>query len=356
MKRFLVSAATALALTTLSAPTLAKDKPVLLKVPVTFGTHLPGLGTTIKWVGDRIKTASGGSVRMKIYEPKKLVAPFEILDAVSSGKVNAGYATAGYWAGKIPASPLFSAVPFGPEAGEYLAWIYYGNGRKLYQEMYDQAGYNVHVVPCGIIAPETSGWFSKPINSADDLKGMSMRFFGLGGQVMQKMGVSTSLLPGGEIFPALEKKAIDASEFSMPAIDKLLGFHKIVKYNYFPGWHQQATLFELLINKKTWGKMSESQQMVTEMMCLAAMTEGFAQGEAIQFDVMKENEEKRGVKIMYWSDEMLKQFHDKWLEVVEENKKDAFFTKVWDDLSSFRGGYDLWEAYAFLPRVQPPKK
>ncbi|MCP4289684.1 MAG: TRAP transporter substrate-binding protein, partial [Gammaproteobacteria bacterium] len=271
-------------------------------------------------------------------------------------KVNAGYATAGYWAGKIPASPLFSAVPFGPEAGEYLAWIYYGNGRKLYQEMYDQAGYNVHVVPCGIIAPETSGWFAKPINSAEDLKGMSMRFFGLGGQVMQKMGVSTSLLPGGEIFPALEKKAIDASEFSMPAIDKLLGFHKIVKYNYFPGWHQQATLFELLINKKTWGKMNESQQMVTEMMCLAAMTEGFAQGEAIQFDVMKENEEKRGVKIMYWSDEMLKQFHDKWLEVVEENKKDAFFTKVWDDLSNFRGGYDLWEAYAFLPRVKPPKK
>ncbi|MCP3670839.1 MAG: TRAP transporter substrate-binding protein [Gammaproteobacteria bacterium] len=356
MKRLLVSAATALALTTLSAPTLAKDKPVLLKVPVTFGTHLPGLGTTIKWVGDRIKTASGGSVKMKIYEPKKLVAPFEILDAVSSGKVNAGYATAGYWAGKIPASPLFSAVPFGPEAGEYLAWVYYGNGRKLYQEMYDQAGYNVHVVPCGIIAPETSGWFAKPINSADDLKGMSMRFFGLGGQVMQKLGVSTTLLPGGEIFPALEKKAIDASEFSMPAIDQRLGFHKIVKYNYFPGWHQQATMFELLINKDVWNKMSESQQMVTEVMCKAAMTEGFAQGEAIQFDVMKENAEKRGVKIMYWSDDMLSLFRSKWQEVVEENKKDAFFNKVWSDLSKFRGGYDLWEAYAFLPRAQRPKK
>ncbi len=356
MKRILISAVTALALTTIALPTLAKDKRVLLKVPVTFGTHLPGLGTTIKWVGDRIGTASGGSVKMKVYEPKKLVAPFEILDAVSSGKVNAGYATAGYWGGKIPASPIFSAVPFGPEAGEYMAWLYYGNGRKLYQEMYDQAGYKVHVIPCGIIAPETSGWFSKPINSPEDLKGMRMRFFGLGGQVMQKLGVSTSLIPGGEIFPALEKRAIDASEFSMPAIDKTLGFHKIVKYNYFPGWHQQATVFELLINKGVWNKMSESQQLVTEIMCQAAMTEGFAQGEAIQFDVMKENMEKRGVKIMYWSDEMLALFYKTWLEVVEENKKDPFFTKVWSDLSNFRDGYDLWESYAFLPRAKRQEK
>ncbi len=90
---------------------------------------------------------SGGTLKMKVYEPGKLVPPFEILDAVSSGKINSGYTTAGYWAGKIPAAPLFSAVPFGPEAGEYMAWLYYGNGMNLYQEMYDQAGFNVKVLP-----------------------------------------------------------------------------------------------------------------------------------------------------------------------------------------------------------------
>ncbi len=126
-----------------SGAALAGEKKVLLKVPVCFPTVLPGLGTTIVWVSDRIVTASGGTLKMKVFEPGKLVAPFEILDAVSKNKVNAGYSTAGYWAGKIPASPLFSAVPFGPEAGEYLAWLYYGNGMKLYQEMYDQAGYDV---------------------------------------------------------------------------------------------------------------------------------------------------------------------------------------------------------------------
>ena len=103
-----------------------------------------------------------------------------------------GYTAAGYWAGKIPAAPLFTAIPFGPEAGEYLAWLWYGNGGKLYQEMYDQAGYHVHVIPCGIIAPETSGWFAKPISSAAELKGLKMRFFGLGGLVMQRLGASTN--------------------------------------------------------------------------------------------------------------------------------------------------------------------
>ncbi|MEL6888362.1 MAG: TRAP transporter substrate-binding protein, partial [Pseudomonadota bacterium] len=245
MKKTLTSLLLATAL--VATPALAGDK-LLLKTPVAFSTALPGLGTPIPRVAEEVALMSGKTLRMKVYEPGKLVAPFEILEAVSSGKINSGYTTAGYWAGKIPAAPLFSAVPFGPEAGEYMAWLYYGKGMELYQRMYDEAGYNVKVLPCAVLAPETSGWFAKEINSPEDLKGLKMRFFGLGGKVMEKLGVATSLLAGGEIFPALEKGAIDATEFSMPAIDQRLGFHKVVKYNYFPGWHQQATVFELLIN------------------------------------------------------------------------------------------------------------
>ncbi|HJO63351.1 MAG TPA: TRAP transporter substrate-binding protein [Desulfobacterales bacterium] len=332
------------------------EKPVLLKVPIAFPTKLPGLGSTIKWVSERIETASGGSVKMKVYEPKKLIAPFEILSAVSKGKVNAGYSTAGYWRGKLPAAAIFSAIPFGPEAGEYLAWLWYGNGMKLYQQMYDDAGYNVKVLLCGIIAPETSGWFKEPITSAKQLDGMKMRFFGLGGAAMNKLGVQTSLLPSGEIFPALEKKAIDATEFSMPAIDKLLGFHKIAKYNYFPGWHQQATTFELLINKKTWNGMSDHQRMVIEMMCYAATADCFAYTEAIQGAVIRENAEKRGVKNMYWPDDMLATFRGAWDELREEQyKNDAFFAKVWDDFSEFHKNYAFWSSLGFLPRPKPPK-
>ena len=341
----------AVAATVLSATaTLAADK-ILLKTPIAFPTALPGLGSPIPRVAEQLGVLSGGTLKMKIYEPGKLVPPFEILDAVSSGKINSGYTTAGYWAGKIPAAPLFSAVPFGPEAGEYMAWLYYGNGLTLYQEMYDQAGFNVKVLPCAIIAPETSGWFAKEINSPEDLQGLKMRFFGLGGKVMQKLGVATSLLPGGEIFPALEKGAIDATEFSMPAIDARLGFHKLVKYNYFPGWHQQATVFELLINKDVWDGANEQHKAIIATTCLGSMTDSFAEGEAIQHEVLIDNVENNGVIIKQWSPEMLDVFRTTWDEVAaEEAAADPFFAKVLADMTEFRDGYKTWKENAFLPR------
>jgi TRAP-type mannitol/chloroaromatic compound transport system substrate-binding protein len=349
MKPFVTGLAVATAILSASAA-VAADK-MLLKTPIAFATSLPGLGSPIPRVAEQLDLMSDGTLKMKVYEPGKLVPPFEILDAVSSGKINSGYTTAGYWAGKIPAAPLFSAVPFGPEAGEYMAWLYYGNGMTLYQEMYDQAGFNVHVLPCAIIAPETSGWFSKEINSPEDLEGLKMRFFGLGGKVMQKLGVATSLLPGGEIFPALEKGAIDATEFSMPAIDSRLGFHKLVKYNYFPGWHQQATIFELLINKDVWNDASDQHKAIIENACRGSMTDSFAEGEAIQFDVMMDNVENNGVIIKQWSPEMLDVFEATWEEVAaEEAANDPFFAKVLADMDEFRDGYTVWKENAFLPR------
>ncbi|WP_170395142.1 TRAP transporter substrate-binding protein [Ruegeria arenilitoris] len=348
MKKTLTSLAVAASL--LAAPAVAADK-LLLKTPIAFSTELPGLGSPIPRVAEQLELMSGGTLKMKVYEPGKLVPPFEILDAVSTGKINSGYTTAGYWAGKIPAAPLFSAVPFGPEAGEYMAWLYYGNGLALYQEMYDQAGFNVKVLPCAIIAPETSGWFASEINSPEDLNGLKMRFFGLGGKVMQKLGVATSLLPGGEIFPALEKGAIDATEFSMPAIDARLGFHKLVKYNYFPGWHQQATVFELLINKDVWNETSDQHKAIIESACKASMADSFAEGEAIQHAALIDNIENNGVTIKQWSPEMLDTFRTTWDEVAaEEAANDAFFAQVLADMNEFRDGYDLWKTNAFLPR------
>lgn len=334
-----------------------KTKPILLKVPIAFSTRLPALGSPIAKVKEDLETASGGSIRMKIYEPNKLVAPFEILGAVSSGKVNAGYSAAIYWSGEMPAAPFFSAIPFGPEAGEYVAWMYYGNGLKLYQRMYDEAGKNVHVLPCSLIAAETSGWFTKEIGTREDLRGLKIRFSGLGGRVLQKLGASATVLPGGEIFPALEKGVLDATEFSSPAIDERLGFHKVSKYNYFPGWHQQATILELLINKNQWNEMGAGRQRLVEMACKASMMDSLAHGEAIQADVMARNRDEHGVNIQRWSDEMLTLFQETWREVVaEEAEKDAFFKVVWDDLSAFRARYVLWASHAFLSRGQARKE
>jgi TRAP-type mannitol/chloroaromatic compound transport system substrate-binding protein len=331
-------------------------KSVELKVPVAFGTNLPSLGDGILYISERLEAISDGSLKMTVYEPNTLVAPNEILDAVSSGKTNAGYATAGYWVGKLPAAPLFSAVPFGPDAAEYLAWLYYGNGMDLYQQMYDDAGYNVHVLLAAIIPPETSGWFAEPIESTSDLDGLRMRFFGLGAVVMQKFGVQTSLLPGGEIFSALEKGAIDATEFSLPVVDQRLGFHKLVKHNYYPGWHQQATTFELLINKDVWNGLSDQQRMILEVITKASVADSFAHGEAIEGAEIKKNVSEFGVTNHYWSDEMLAAFQNAWLEVVEEKRaEDPFFEKVWSDFSAFHEEYSYWASIGYLPRPAAPK-
>jgi len=329
---------------------------VELKVPVAFGTNLPSLGDGILYISERLETISDGSLTMTVHEPGELVAANEILDAVSSGKTNAGYATAGYWVGKMPAAPLFGAVPFGPDAAEYLAWLYYDDGMDLYQQMYDDAGYNVHVLLAAIIPPETSGWFANPIESPDDLDGLRMRFYGLGAEVMQKLGVQTSLLPGGEIFAALEKGAIDATEYSLPAVDQRLGFHRLVKHNYFPGWHQQATTFELLINKDVWNGLTDQQRMILEVICKASVADSFAHGEAIEGAEIKKNATEYGVTNHYWSDEMLAAFKAAWLEVIEEQKaEDAFFAKVWADFSAFDEEYKYWSSIGYLPRPAAPK-
>ncbi len=329
------------------------EKKIQLKMPIYYNSVLPGLGSTAAYLADNMETLSGGSLRIKLYEPNKLVSPKEILDAVSTGKVQAGYATAGNWGGKIPAARLFSAVPFGPESPEYLAWFYHGNGNKLHQELYDDNNLNVKVQVCGVLAPETSGWFKEEINSPKDLDGLKMRFFGLGALVMEKLGVSTVGLPGGEIFPAIEKGVIDATEFSMPIVDKRIGVKKLLKYNYFPGWHQQATIMELIINKDTWKSMSASQQSAVEHLCKSATLEAIAIGEALQAPVMIDNV-KSGVVNKYWSPEMLSTFKAKWDEVVvEQSAADPAFKKIHDDLAKFRADYDLWEANAFLPRPKP---
>jgi TRAP-type mannitol/chloroaromatic compound transport system substrate-binding protein len=332
-------------------PTQAAKK-ALLKMPVYVSTSLRGLGTTPLWLARQLRTASGGTLRLKLYEPGELVPAGEILQAVHAGQVDSGFTTPGFNIGLLGnKASIFTAVPFGPDAPEFLAWIYYGQGRVLWQEMYDRKGLAVPSIPCGILAPETSGWFARPVDRPEDLKGLRMRFFGLGALVMEKLGVSTSLLPGKEVFPSLEKGAIDATEYSMPAIDERLGLYKILKYNYYPGWHQPATLLEVVVNRDVWQGLSEQHRALLEMGCKAAMLDGLALGEAIQLPVMKKNVQERGVENRCWSDELLALFREKWQEVVdEESAKDPEFKRIWGNLEAFRRDYAIWSEWAFLPR------
>lgn len=319
------------------------------KVQSIYPRTLAGMGPIPVTLAERLQAATGGSITCKVADPGAYVNGPEILDAVSSGGIQAGFAAAGFWQGKLPAAPLFTSIPFGPNAGEYLAWLYQGNGMKLYQRMYDQAGYQVKVLVAGISAPESSGWFRKEINSPADLQGLKMRFFGLGGDVMQQLGVAVSKQSPAELCEALERGVIDATEFATPAADLDRGFHKSASFNYFPGWHQQATVLELLIHRPAWDALSPQQQAALELACSASATESMALSESLQGPALRVQAEQNQVQVRRWSQEMLTLFADTWQQVAAKHAADdAYFKEVWEDLCAFRAAYAPWRDHGYL--------
>jgi len=310
------------------------------KMGSAYPSALPQLGTLAKKLERDIWRVSDGMLEIKFYEPDALVPPLEMFDAVRSGVIDAAFSSPGFWGNKIPALQLFSSIPFGPSAEEFLAWIYFGGGRELFNDIYRANG--IHSIFCGLIAPEAAGWFRKRIRTVEDLKGLKMRFFGLGAKVMRKLGVKTANQTSGDIFVAFESGDIDAAEFSMPAIDLKLGLHRMVKNYYFPGWHQPSTLFELMINLKQWESLPAPQKAQLEAVCGDNISYGLAEGGAAQFEALK-TLQSEGVAIRRWPGEIMDALKTAWAEVAaEEAKADRDFGRVWKSLSTFRENYSIW--------------
>jgi len=318
----------------------AQDKRIRWKMASSYAASLPLLGTSGVYFTERLEQATNGRMRIKFFDPGKLVPGLQVFEAVSTGGVQAGYTAAGFWIGKIPAAAFFGSVPFGPDTDEYLAWIFEGGGLQLWQDLY--AGHNLVPFPCGVLPPEASGWFRTPITSVEQLKGLKMRFYGLGGKAMQKLGMSIQLLAPGDIFTALDRGVLDATEFSMPAIDEKLGFYQIAKHYYFPGWHQQASILELLINKQSWDGLTKTDRLLIEMACRDTILRSMTEGEALQGPAL-ERMKAKGVQIHEWSPEMLAKFRQATREVIqEEAAQDADFARTWASLSKFRKDYAQW--------------
>ena len=346
MKRIAALAGIALTLTLGMAPTAGAQERVRWRMHSAYPQAMPVAGATAFEIGKEIKLLTDGKFDIRVYEPGALVSGANYYDAVSEGAIDAAYGSPGFDVGKNSAYAFFAAIPFGPGAGEMLAWLRHGNGLKLAQEMY--ARNNIHMLPCGILPPESGGWFRKEIKSLDDLKGIKMRFLGLGAKVMEQFGVSTQLLAPGEIYQALELGTLDGAEQSVPAIDRGLGFYQIAKFNYFPGWHQQSTVQELLINKTRWDALSDAQKLMIEMACDRATVTQLADGEAGQYEIMKKNEAD-GVTIKEWPPEMLAAFHQAWEKVIkEETAQNPDSARVWESLTAFREDYKVWGERAYL--------
>jgi TRAP-type mannitol/chloroaromatic compound transport system substrate-binding protein len=323
-------------------------EPVRWRITSSFTSVMPVIGRGPILVAEQLREISDGAIDIEYFEPGEVVPAFEITEAVKDRKIQAGFMWVGYDQGRIPASTLISAVPFGMEPMEFAAWWYHGGGQAMGEALYHE--HNVHPVLCNIVGPETAGWFREPIRSLEDLQGLKIRFAGIGGKVLQRLGASVTMIPGGEIFQALEKGAIDASEFSLPVVDRMLGFGRVAPYNYFPGWHQTFTTGHMLINLDAWNELQPKTRKLFDLACQAEVTRAFSEGEAVQGGIIR-NFPADGITAVTLPDEILLELRKVATEVLdEEAANDEHFAKILASQRELSETYGYWKRKGYLPR------
>lgn len=233
------------------------------KLVTSWPKGFPGLGVAPERFAEKVKRLSQGRLNIEVYGAGELVPSFDVFNAVSKGTVQMGHSAAYYWQNKIPAAPFFASIPFGMTAREMNAWLHYGGGLELWQELY--APYGIVPMAGGNTGAQMGGWFNKEIKTIADLKGLKMRLPGFGADVLKRAGGIPVSLPGGELFTALETGAIDATEWVGPYNDLAFGLHNAAKYYYYPGWQEPGSTMEFLINKDAYQALPDDLKQIVEV-------------------------------------------------------------------------------------------
>ena len=228
----------------------------------TWPKNFPGLGTGANLLAEYINKASNGRMKVSVFGAGEIVPAFEAIDAVGNGTVEMGHGAPYYWKGKVDATQYIAAMPFGLNAQEQNTWFQWGGGQELADKVYSEL--NCKFFPSGNTGTQMGGWFNKEMNTIDDYKGLKMRIPGLGGEVVKAAGGNVVNLPGGEIPPALQSGAIDATEWVGPYNDLAFGLYKSAKFYYYPGWHEPATVLDNFINLDAWNSLPDDLKAIVE--------------------------------------------------------------------------------------------
>lgn len=345
---FLMGTAAAIGALSLMASAAAAQERIRWQIPMSFASTLTALGDTMPWVADQLRAVSGGNIDLRVAEPGAVIPALSIFENVSEGNIDAGYSWMGYEWGTVPAAALFGATPFGLESMEYLAWMTHHGGQELLEETFH--AYNVHPILCGTISPETAGWFRNEITSADDFRGMRFRAAGVGGEIMAEFGMSVTILPGGELYQALETGVLDGTEFSLPTVDEQLGFYQVANWLYLPGWHQPSTNQFLYVNLDVWNGLTDLTRAQIEMACMAGNAYSIARAEALQGAVIQSFQE-RGTNVATYSDEMIQGFYDATQTVMARwSERDEMFGRVYASMMEYQAELRPWKEMGYLPR------
>jgi TRAP-type mannitol/chloroaromatic compound transport system substrate-binding protein len=302
----------------------------------------PGSATDL---ARRIEAMSNGRLKIAVYGAGELIPALEGFDAVRAGTVEMNHANSYFWTGKTFAAQYFTAVPFGLNFQGMNGWLYDGGGIALWHEVY--APFGMIAFPCGNTGVQMTGWFKKEIKSIKDFNGLKMRIPGLAGKVYSTFGVDVKLLPGGEIFPALERGVIDAAEFVGPYQDRRLGLQKAAKYYYTTGWHETATVSELLISKPAWDKLPKDLQAIVENACAACNVISEAWCQRTNAEAMEDLIKNQGVIARPLPDAVVKGLRDATNKVLAEAvAKDPVTKKVNASYMAFMTKYRSWAGYS----------
>jgi TRAP-type mannitol/chloroaromatic compound transport system substrate-binding protein len=340
-RQFLQAATMGAAAAAVAKPAIAQSMPSInWRLTSSFPKSLDTIYGASETFAKYCAEATDHKFKIQPFAAGEIVPGLQAMDAVSSGTVEACHTATYYYVGKDPTFALFCAVPFGLNSRQQNAWFYDGNGTKLMNDFTKK--FDIVSLLAGNTGCQMGGWFRNEIKEVSDLNGLKFRIGGFAGQVLAKLGVVAQQIAGGDIYPALEKGTIDAAEWVGPYDDEKLGFYKIAKYYYYPGWWEGGTANHLMINIKKWAELPKSYQAIAEAAAAYVNSE-----EQAKYDARNPAALKRlvagGTQLRPFSPAIMEACFKAANEVyAETTAKNPDFKKIWDDITAFRNEEYLW--------------
>ncbi len=325
-------------------PAIQAQERVRWRLASSFPRSLDTLYGAVEKLSERVAELTADRFQIRPSPAGELVPANEVLGAVQNGTVQIGHSAGYYFVGRNPALAFDTCVPFGLTARQQTAWLRHGGGLDLMREIY--ADFGIINFPGGNTGAQMGGWFRRPVDTLADLRGLKMRIPGLGGEVMSEMGVTVQLLSGGEIYQALDRGAIDATEWVGPYDDVKLGFHEIADYYYYPGWWEPGANLSFMVNRQAWDELPAIYQEAFTTAASEVSIRMLAQYDARNQVALQEAVDS-GVQLRAFPEETMRAAERISREVMESRASaDAAYRRVYDAFRSFREESFTWFASA----------
>lgn len=332
-----------------------KDGVTHLRMLMGWPKNFPGMGTSANRFAERVADLSDGELVINIFGAGEIVATFEVLDAVALGAADMTHDSPYYWYGKDPAFAYFAVVPFGMTADEHFTWLKQHGGQELWDELGAQHG--VKPLACLNTGAQMGGWFKEEIRSAEDLEGKKIRFPGLGGQLLAKLGAVTTNIPGGELFTSLQSGAIDGLEWVAPWNDMAFGFHRVAKHYYYPGFNEMGHCMSTHINLNVWNKLSKRHKAILETAADAEYITGLAEYNARNLNALDVLTTEHDVQLHRWPDDIMQKMLEYNPEILAKNAaKSPMAKKVSDSWMASLEKQHKWAEISDYPNAELKKK